>query len=100
MLPPIATVGLTAAEVSGLAARVHDQMLDALREISGVAAGREEGAAKADEAEAVSASPTLTDPSISSASIASSSLASSRAASERGVETEEDEGMILVGRPA
>ncbi|KAI6034998.1 hypothetical protein F5J12DRAFT_7781 [Pisolithus orientalis] len=34
VLPPISTVGLTVADVSELAARVRDQMLDTLREIS------------------------------------------------------------------
>jgi lysophosphatidate acyltransferase len=34
VLPPVPTEGLTAADVGDLATRVHEQMLEALREIS------------------------------------------------------------------
>lgn len=34
MLPPVSTEGLTAADVGDLAIRVHQQMLETLREIS------------------------------------------------------------------
>ncbi|KAF5388253.1 hypothetical protein D9615_000751 [Tricholomella constricta] len=126
VLPPISTVGLTAADIPALTTRVRDQMLETLREISVVPSKQ---AQKSEEAhndgnavteEAVDettvktgadalpipvsqqASSTASDPSLE-AGTSSASLASSFSVSElseKGAETEEDEGMILVGRPA
>ncbi|KAM6496234.1 hypothetical protein JOM56_008940 [Amanita muscaria] len=122
VLPPVSTIGLTVAEVSSLATRVRDQMLGVLRDISVQVPieqmGREE--VEADDAllespqpkavvseskisatsqqipiqEAGSASSLVMSPSTSSLGPWQSG------ASENGTETEEDEGMILVGRPA
>jgi len=126
VLPPIPTTDLTAADVSTLAIRVRDQMLAALRDISvKVPPGQQE---KAEDPLHVSVQPIptpLTVPvttasvaDISSAgldaaleasrgskeSLASSSSSNSQSiqkyeGSENGTETEEDEGMVLVGRP-
>lgn len=121
VLPPIPTTGLTASDVPALAARVRDQMLETLREISIVPSGRPE---KSEETTRdIPQSPSITPPSVdsnpfptkelpsnfagveantgSSMSIASSfsSNLSQSSVSENGAETEEDEGMILVGRP-
>lgn len=125
VLPPISTTGLSAADVPELANRVRDQMLAVLREISvKVPSGSsqktedtsrdypepapEESAVPIfDPSERVSPThvpePILEASNGSSASIASSSTSSHNwksEASENGAETEEDEGMILVGRPS
>lgn len=120
------TIGLTAADVPALSTRVHDQMLQALREISVVPSGQPEKSEESvrdnisqpvsDEPAAPAPTTQLADapPGVagvplepgrgSSVSLASSSASSSNhwrsEASENGGETEEDEGMILVGRPA
>lgn len=140
VLPPISTTGLTAADVPVLAARVREEMLVALREMSPHASSekpitdtnmdanrpdetkiQEVGAVEKEEEElrgsviqevtASAAAPVIHnveplrnfEPSrSSSASLASSSTSSQQwksETSENGVETEEDEGMILVGRP-
>jgi len=119
VLPPIPTIGLTASDVPALAARVHDQMLETLREISGVPSGQRE---KSEETPRDSPQENTLPPVDissegqlasnekhlimeanmgSSASVASSFSSSSlsKSISENGAETEEDEGMILVGRP-
>ncbi|GLB34201.1 putative 1-acyl-sn-glycerol-3-phosphate acyltransferase family protein [Lyophyllum shimeji] len=126
VLPPIATTGLTAADIPALTERVRDQMLETLREISVPPSKRstpesEEKTEKShSEAPAPASSssgdaspdtgsqePSPVIPSSLGTGLSSSSLASSASASnlskseisERGAETEEDEGMILVGRP-
>jgi len=115
VLPPIPTTGLTASDVPDLATRVRNQMLGALHEISVVSPGQpEEELPEITSREDSPPTPNPPDsasldqePSMdrmleptsgSSASIASS-FGSSAVPSERGGETEEDEGMILVGRP-
>ncbi|KAF9448996.1 1-acylglycerol-3-phosphate O [Macrolepiota fuliginosa MF-IS2] len=124
VLPPIPTEGLTTADINDLMKRVRDQMLEALREISEharkpvITEEKEKGALldQASEKEQHSFSganiaanpPTppvesgaddqkLDESKGSSVSLASS--VASSAASEAGGETEEDEGMVLVGRP-
>ncbi|RDB19936.1 putative 1-acyl-sn-glycerol-3-phosphate acyltransferase [Hypsizygus marmoreus] len=123
VLPPISTTGLTASDIPALATRVRDQMLATLREISVVPSHtgesekseeklREIVSESASQAPAEADSfpggyhqniPHISDPaSASSASIASSYSSSTVAKSEiseNGADTEEDEGMILVGRP-
>ncbi|KAG5648718.1 hypothetical protein DXG03_000065 [Asterophora parasitica] len=122
VLPPVSTAGLTAADIPALTTLVRDQMLDTLREISIVpskeaqnkykekeawrASAATAASTKKDKAEPIpdpqETSPNASDPSLqtgtSSASLASTFSASEL--SEKGAETEEDEGMILVGRPA
>lgn len=122
VLPPISTVGLTPADVGSLATRVRDQMLETLREISPVPVEhhqiKEEPEDEArdqptdfesQKPQMVAASPiiatilgpTIIDAASSSVSLASSTASSSeqwKSGSEAG--TEEDEGMILVGRPS
>lgn len=115
VLPPISTTGLTVADIPALATRVRDQMLETLREISVVPTGSGQGekseeklsSPPSEDTSRVNPSPTISDP-VSDANASSASLASSFSAStlsksevsENGAETEEDEGMILVGRPA
>lgn len=130
VLPPIQTADLTTDDVADLAARVREQMLAALREISTPAPASApvstpapasapsppapqpeperaprplspQDAPKTIVDERVPAVPRLT-PSrdASRESLASSSASGSRRQeSETGAETEEDEGMVLVGRP-
>ncbi|KAG6836190.1 hypothetical protein H0H93_010496 [Arthromyces matolae] len=129
VLPPIPTAGLTTEDIPELITRVRDQMLDTLREISIVPASQQrqenspsekqevkeqEGLeTKHDQASLPLASGTISEPGAyldnisdppslgtSSVSLASSTLTmSSRRSSVSGAETEEEEGMILVGRP-
>lgn len=126
VLPPIPTVGLTPADVGSLTTRVRDQMLEALREISPKVPVEHHQIKEEPEDEArdqqptdfesqkpqvVAASPiiatilgpTIIDAASSSVSLASSTASSSeqwKSGSEAGTETEEDDGMILVGRPS
>lgn len=115
VLPPISTTGLTAADVGTLSTNIRDQMLGTLHEISGKLDSEADShlhqAASPDvpsdsgpvielSAPVISTEPeSLPDVAGSSSSLASSSDSSRRRASEAGTETEEDEGMILVGRP-
>ncbi|KAG2013249.1 1-acylglycerol-3-phosphate O-acyltransferase [Coprinopsis cinerea AmutBmut pab1-1] len=118
VLPPIPTVGLTAADASSLAVRVHEVMEGALREISRPDSNekdRKQPQTIAAPSEQEKASPPSVSPETPSSDISgisgldfgsssvslSSSVASlSRERSDNGAETEEDEGMILVGRPS
>lgn len=115
VLPPISTAGLTAADIPALTTQVRDQMLEALREISVVPPqGRAQESVSAKEkpqdtlrAQTSSIAPKIEDVSDSATAVldagtSSASLVSaySLTGSENGVETDEDEGMILVGRPA
>ena len=108
MLPPVSTKEFTVADIGLLSKRVHEQMVAALCEISPhatvKAASRHETPKPApQEAAAPVPAPSLpldakTNSSTNS-SRASSSERRKMSSSEAGTETEEDEGMILVGRP-
>ncbi|KAG6856998.1 hypothetical protein H0H87_011092 [Tephrocybe sp. NHM501043] len=107
VLPPIPTAGLTTADIPELSTRVHDRMLETLREISVVPAGHaptrkslNESKEKEEEKAGVSFSePKTVDPAVRvDAGQSTASLVS--LGSETSAETEEDEGMILVGKPA
>ena len=124
VLPPVPTEGLTAADVSDLAIRVHDMMVESLREIS---APPPPGAEPKTTLPAVT--PTLLETPVQSSvpaeqpksnepeqprteSRTSSSVSENSATSspvltysrmegsEYGTETEEDDAMVLVGRPS
>ncbi|KDR84083.1 hypothetical protein GALMADRAFT_236727 [Galerina marginata CBS 339.88] len=129
VLPPIPTTGLTAGDVGSLASRVRSQMLEALHDLAGNGSSEKYSVQPKDTSSKSSESgdgplestAALLSPSIgvgsesldgllqkkgSSSSIASSAVSASvsatgqvQTASEAGTETEEDEGMILVGRP-
>jgi lysophosphatidate acyltransferase len=115
VLPPIPTIDVPVDDVSALAARVRDQMLTTLREISVTVPSKEIEKSPVTESpgDAVSAeqgTPTPTIPSESISSIEStpsqSEMASttvsqvlSKDGSENGTETEEEEGMVMVGHP-
>ncbi|KAI0346911.1 1-acylglycerol-3-phosphate O [Trametopsis cervina] len=128
VLPPVPTTGLTAADVGDLAVRVREMMVEALREISVPVSSTSESQKAAPGPVPSQFSPPPTEqqehlsrilPSVTDAgpdltlsrseSRAStnfsediSSPTSSRhglEGSEAGAETEEDEGMVLVGRP-
>jgi lysophosphatidate acyltransferase len=119
VLPPIPTVGLTSKDAGELSIRVREQMVETLHEIS-THATRPTVTEKMQEPMSVEQKPLVAAPesvieptspatssasalgiSSSSASIVSSvSSRSSGRASENGAETEEDEGMVLVGRPS
>lgn len=125
MLPPIPTTGLTSADAAALAVRVHDLMVETLREISvppptGSEPKRTEPSVSAlplpTPTPAPVPAPTVPAPSeheqartesrastnTSENSVTSSPvLTHSRMdGSEYGTETEEDDGMVLVGRPS
>ena len=125
MLPPVSTDGLTTADVGDLAARVREQMLQVLREISDPNAPPP----PAIPAETFSVSRTEKDTSVEapsilkettpvpSTSIGDTTVSQSRDVSEERSatpyseitsegsirrsenDTEEEEGMVLVGRP-
>jgi len=125
VLPPILTEGLTVNDVPELTTRVRDQMLDALRDISlKVEPERqprdsETSTKQGSELDPLSfttfstkedegtVSPPDVSPEHKARTSSTASLASSDSnnrdqrsePSENGTETEEDEGMVLVGRP-
>ncbi|KAG6919740.1 hypothetical protein DXG01_001574 [Tephrocybe rancida] len=99
VLPPIPTVGLTTADIPELSTRVRDQMLNTLREISVVPAGsKSKSEDKASSSGTDSGSGATVDTTIN-VDAGKSSVSLVSLASENSAETEEDEGMILVGRP-
>jgi lysophosphatidate acyltransferase len=123
VLPPIPTTGLTSADVNDLVDRVRDQMLETLRDISvkvhprqpdpgfpsaSVSESSKPPASSSTMMTSVEARTTSTDPVapesletiVHSESCANSEASNrKRDESENGAETEEDEGMVLVGRP-
>ncbi|CAL1700200.1 unnamed protein product [Somion occarium] len=141
VLPPIPTTGLTAQDAGPLSSRVHDLMVDTLRQISGpvppsaypadykpstpssppsIPSNIPPSQAQIKQQQAqdplsvipipIESDPTSTSPYTESRSESRASTygsdfppgspALSRfGGSENGVETEEDEGMVLVGRP-
>jgi lysophosphatidate acyltransferase len=131
VLPPVPTAGLTAADVGALAARVHDMMVEALREISvpvppkssaGASVSQPTPTAPPPQETSVAqdplakilpsvteAGPDISVPLSRSDSRTSASFSEGTSSptlsrhtfegSEAGGETEEDEGMVLVGRP-
>ncbi|KAF8827256.1 hypothetical protein HHX47_DHR5000997 [Lentinula edodes] len=126
VLPPIPTEGLTANDVPELAERVRDQMLDALRDISvkvepapaeeprdlpppttssdpalvsSPSNTKEEGAFSPPDVNPEQVLEARTSSVVSIASSDSNHREQRSEPSENGTETEEDEGMILVGRP-
>jgi lysophosphatidate acyltransferase len=120
VLPPIQTTGLTTADVPALSNHVRDLMLDTLGRISRkVPEQREKSEERAPETEIVppitvptntvervtssveevpTESSTETPPSPSTTGSVHSIRRTS--GSENGTETEEDEGMVLVGHPS
>lgn len=129
VLPPVSTTGLTSADVSELANRVRDQMLVSLREISSGTADSSKQAPstnasdiqKTSEEVARDSTPKAAEevtaqlpvqerrtqesgPEVDSIASLSQRLRSDSSVgsvpSENGAETEEDEGMVLVGRPS
>ena len=108
VLPPIPTAGLTASDVGDLAKRVREQMLEALYEISGVVP------TQIQDKEEESSMPTVPSEVNEPAEVQETAVdekpvpamqvpltidTSRRDPSEKSLETEEDEGMVLVGRP-
>ncbi|KAI0375955.1 1-acylglycerol-3-phosphate O, partial [Pilatotrama ljubarskyi] len=138
VLPPIPTTGMTTADVAALAVRVHDLMVETLREISappppdatpkpaepavtpspppspGAAGVSTPASAPAPSQPDISTPPTTESEKVaeevrtesrasnnpSEASSTSSPTHSRIEGSENGTETEEDDGMVLVGRPS
>ncbi|KAJ7129175.1 1-acylglycerol-3-phosphate O-acyltransferase [Mycena epipterygia] len=127
VLPPIPTAGLTATDIPALVTRVRDQMLTALIEISTkspVTPSSAKPIAPPDPASISSVAAVVSDvvnehaeampedatfeakpaAAVVPGSASRESLAGSAfegvAGSENGTETEEDDGMVLVGRPA
>ena len=124
VLRPISTSDLSTADVGTLATRVRNQMLDTIRDLfakldseqpedSRQNLRQEESVSRNSQAGPISTtlSPdigidlesleTIPDITGSSSSLASSASSHQRTrdANETGAETEEDDGMILVGRP-
>ncbi|KAG6867479.1 hypothetical protein C0993_002302 [Termitomyces sp. T159_Od127] len=100
VLPPVPTAGLAAEDIPELVARVRTQMLENLREISVVPpsqasrAEEDQGGKGSEAGTRAGPEPTCVDAGESSVSLVSS------ISTRSSVGTEEDEGMILVGRPA
>jgi lysophosphatidate acyltransferase len=127
VLPPISTDSLTVTDVPELTTRVRNQMLDALRDISINVEAKQASEQprdsqtttipKGSEPDPLSFSSGSTDEGVpdndvsseqvqvldartsSMASLGSSDSNHRSEPSENGTETEEDEGMVLVGRP-
>jgi lysophosphatidate acyltransferase len=116
VLPPVSTTGLKTQDVSDLAVRVRNLMVEALYDISAKAPA---GQLKKAEEHLSASAPEKVTPQLSEAqfpqkipvveeNVGSLTMSSSTSSlhtwqsgtSEYGAETEEDEGMILVGRPA
>jgi lysophosphatidate acyltransferase len=120
MLPPVSTEGLTAADVGDLAVRVHQQMLETLREISDPNAPPPPDAASEfftlsqttkDISVDTPSTPKESTPVPSTPDVSVSDFSEERPVSPHSEvtsegsirrsenETEEEEGMVLVGRP-
>ncbi|KAH9482335.1 1-acyl-sn-glycerol-3-phosphate acyltransferase [Psilocybe cubensis] len=125
VLPPISTEGLNASDIGKFSTHVREVMLEALRDISPKVSAEKEtlesqkpttqdpklakshGGPLESAAVSIIAVSEHTEDLVTKKSNSSSSIASSLTSSERrkanmseaGTETEEDEGMILVGRP-
>jgi len=111
VLPPVPTTGLTIDEVSALTTRVRDQMLATLREISVTVPLKESQELRVtgslgDTTPVDQGTPTPTIPVEPTPTASPTESASTTASqvlrkdgSENGTETEEDEGMVLVGHP-
>jgi len=122
VLPPVPTTDLGTADVHDLANRLRDQMLITLREISVQVPGHTEQTEDPslpvpDESKPGSLSepmsPAIVEPTpelpqarvesgesfMSNSVVSQSSTRIRTEGSENGTETEEDEGMVLVGRP-
>jgi len=101
VLPPIPTSGLKETDVTELSVRTREQMVAALREISSPSC--DTPATLPNKEVRAERTPTPSHSTIEterSTPTPEGSVASSRReGSENGVETEEDEGMVLVGRP-
>jgi len=110
ILPPIPTLGLKDTDVTELSVRTREQMIVALREISSPVTSSNDAPSQPPAKESqIDRTPTPSQMSVdtkseigteTSSPTPEGSVASSRReGSENGVETEEDEGMVLVGRP-
>lgn len=111
VLPPVPTAGLTAEDITPFSSRVRDQMLTALREISVKVPPSESAEQSDDRATPTPSAPSAPAevapskevpppvPSKSEFTSSSDSQSLRKDGSETGTETEEDEGMVLVGRP-
>ncbi|KZT29369.1 1-acylglycerol-3-phosphate O [Neolentinus lepideus HHB14362 ss-1] len=110
VLPPVSTTGLTTADIPDLVNRVRDQMVAALREISILLPQSAYPESKTEEVQPPQEEvPTVDqpvapepEPEQSEPETPSESGSSVRrvGGNENGTETEEDEGMVLVGRPS
>lgn len=120
VLPPVPTTGLTTVDIPDLVNRVRDQMVATLREISVPVPPSAYPEAKTEQVQPsqqeernsvdqpVPPAPTEPDPETPAESTSQHSSSASESGSsvrrpegsENGAETEEDEGMVLVGRPA
>jgi len=118
VLHPIPTTDLSSADVGTLATHVRDQMLDTLRDLyaksdseqseeshqnlrqeKGTSGPTESSTRTTTLSPGVGIEPESLETITGSSSSLASSLASSHQANETGGETEEDDGMVLVGRP-
>lgn len=120
VLPPIPTTGLTVADVTELSIRVREQMVAALREISSPAEPSSSASSQskppvlgatptslpsekveedAKEVESAKIVEPVSRPSTAQSEVPPSPTMSRTSISENGTETEEDDGMVLVGRP-
>lgn len=105
VLPPVATTGLTAEDITPFSNRLRDQMLTTLREISVKVPTNESGDKSDDRRTPTPRAPSVPteagprNEGVPSIATITSSQTLKKEGSETGTETEEDEGMVLVGRP-
>jgi len=105
VLPPVATTDLTAEDITPFSNRLRDQMLTTLREISVKVSTSESGDKSDDRRTPTPRAPSVPieagprNEGVPSIATITSSRTMKKEGSETGTETEEDEGMVLVGRP-
>jgi len=120
VLPPIPTSGLSAEDVNDLATRVRNQMIEVLVEISAKVPSEKQEAKESQFSPLLTPTDPVPPTVVSRGEITTTTLVPGgvetggetesstgsetsnlrREGSENGMETEEDEGMVLVGRPA
>lgn len=114
VLPPVATAGLTASDVPELISTVREQMLEALRGISGpFDSNSEEEEVNIDKPVQKSFNSKQSVPELEgreddytttgkpvapSIAVGTNQVDKMEGESDKGADTEEDEGMVLVGR--
>jgi lysophosphatidate acyltransferase len=99
VLPPVKTEGKTAADVGALAESVREQMVAALRDISRRDDEEIDPSVRKGHAKTGETRDTRPVEATSPPGIVDASIAGTEAAAKQAVESEEDDELVLVGRP-